>query len=115
MNYLKVIYDAVNAAATVPVYTMAAPQGTTGDHIVVQINSVRAIEAKGGDAGHIIDATLFMHYGDIDDAQSDLDSIRPSVRTDSTYTEGFLEGIGVFYTVEENAILSADFTFILNY
>jgi hypothetical protein len=36
MNYLKIIRDALLAAQALPVYAMAAPQGTTANHIVIQ-------------------------------------------------------------------------------
>jgi len=80
MNYLQYIYDAVKASASVDVYTFAAPQGTTADHIVMTIQSVDITESKDERGSEEVSATLFLHYKDADDAQAQLAHIRKNLR-----------------------------------
>ena len=80
MNYLQYIFDAVNAVSTIDVYTFAAPQGTTEDHIVITIQSVEFTENKDEQAAEQITATLFLHYSDADEAQAELSHIRKALR-----------------------------------
>ena len=80
MNYLQYVYDAVKASASVDVYSFAAPQGTTEDHIVISIQSVDITENKDEQAAEQVSATLFLHYNDADQAQKELSDIRANLR-----------------------------------
>lgn len=80
MNYLQYVYDAVKAKAEVPVYTFAAPQGTTEDHIVITIGSIDITETKDERGPERISATLFLHFNDADEAQNELTGIRQQLR-----------------------------------
>jgi hypothetical protein len=80
MNYLQYVYDAVNAAATDDGYALAAPQGTTADHLVITIQGVDIAETKDERGSENISATLFFHYADADDAQKQLGDIRQQLR-----------------------------------
>ena len=115
MNYLQYVYDAVTAATTDDVYALAAPQGTTDDHIVITIQSVNVTENKDLQASEIINATLFFHYADADTAQAELAIIRDYIKTDIDYITATLDGIQFFYDdINERVLLAADFLFILN-
>jgi hypothetical protein len=80
MNYLQYVYDAVNAATTEDVYALAAPQGTTADHIVITIQGVDITESKDERGSESINATLFFHYSDADTAQRELGYVRQQLR-----------------------------------
>ena len=80
MNYLQYIFDAVNSSSTVDVFTYAAPQGYTDNHIVVTIQGVDITENKDEQATEKVSATLFLHYYDADDAQAELSAIRKQLR-----------------------------------
>jgi len=80
MNYLQYVFDAVTASANVDVYALAAPQGTTDDHIVINIQSVNITESKDERGSEEISATLFFHYADADAAQQELADIRQNFR-----------------------------------
>jgi hypothetical protein len=80
MNYLQYVYDAVSAAAVADVYALAAPQGTTDDHIVITIQGVDVTESKDERGSENVSATLFFHYADADDAQKELGDIRQQLR-----------------------------------
>ena len=115
MNYLQYVYDAVSSATTEDVYALAAPQGTTADHIVITIQSVDITENKDLQASETISATLFFHYADADAAQAELAIIRDYIKTDVDYITATLDGIQFFYDdVNERVLLAADFLFILN-
>lgn len=115
MNYLQYIFDAVDYGSSVPVYTFAAPQGTTEDHVVIVVQSVDAVENKDLHASETIQATLFLHFNDADEAQAELSTIRTAIKTDVDYVSATLDGIQFFYDTEnERVLLSADFLFILN-
>lgn len=115
MNYLQYIFDAVNSSSTVDVYTFAAPQGTVDDHIVITIQGVEITENKDLSPRESINATLFLHFNDADDAQAELAVIRDLIKTDIDYLTATLDGVQFFYDTEnERVLLSADFLFILN-
>ena len=115
MNYLQYIFDAVNSSSTVDVFTFAAPQGITDDHIVISIQSVDITENKDLDPRENITATLFLHFNDADDAQAELAVIRDLIKTDVDYLTATLDGVQFFYDdVNERILLAADFLFILN-
>ena len=115
MNYLQYVYDAVSAAAVADVYALAAPQGTTDDHIVITIQGVDVTENKDLQASETISATLFFHYADADAAQAELAIIHDYIKTDIDYITATLDGIQFFYDdINERVLLAADFLFILN-
>lgn len=115
MNYLQYIFDAVNTSSTVDVFTFAAPQGITDDHIVISIQGVEIQENKDLEPSERINATLFLHFNDADDAQAELAVIRDLIKTDVDYLTATLDGVQFFYDTEnERVLLSADFLFILN-
>jgi len=115
MNYLQYVYDAVSTATTDDVYALAAPQGTTADHIVISIQSVSIRENKDLNPSETINATLFFHYADADAAQAELAIIRDYIKTDIDYITATLDGIQFFYDdINERVLLAADFLFILN-
>ena len=114
MNYLQYVYDAVSTASTDDVYALAAPQGTTADHIVITIQGVEVTENKDLDPAETISATLFFHYADADSAQAELAVVRDAIKTDIDYVTATLDGIQFFYDdVNERVLLAADFIFIL--
>ena len=114
MNYLQYVYDAVNAATTDDVYALAAPQGTTADHIVITIQGVDVTENKDLNPTEVISATLFFHYSDADAAQAELALVRDSIKTDLDYITATLDGVQFFYDdINERVLLAADFIFIL--
>ena len=114
MNYLQYVYDAVNAATTDDVCALAAPQGTTDDHIVISIQGVDVIENKDLNASETINATLFFHYADADTAQAELAVVRDYIKTDLDYITATLDGVQFFYDdINERVLLAADFIFIL--
>lgn len=114
MNYLQYVYDAVNAAATDDVYALAAPQGTTADHIVITIQGVDITENKDLNPTETISATLFFHYADADAAQAELAIVRDAIKTDLDYITATLDGVQFFYDdINERVLLAADFIFIL--
>lgn len=80
MNYLKYIYDAVNASTAVPVYSYAAPQGVAEDFIVIQLDGVEVSETKDEYKAERLNATLFMHFADADTAQAQLSQIRHNLQ-----------------------------------
>ena len=80
MNYLQYIFDAVNTSSTADVFAIAAPQGITDDHIVIQIQGVNITENKDEIPSEEISATLFLHYSDADEAQHELSNIRKQLR-----------------------------------
>ena len=115
MNYLQYVYDAVNAATTDDVYALAAPQGTTADHIVITIQGVDVTENKDLNPSETINATLFFHYADADAAQAELAVVRDAIKTDIDYITGTLDNVQFFYDdVNERVLLAAEFLFILN-
>lgn len=114
MNYLQYVYDAVNAATTDDVYALAAPQGTTADHIVITIQGVDITENKDLNPTETISATLFFHYADADTAQAELAIVRDAIKTDIDYVTGTLDNVQFFYDdINERVLLAADFIFIL--
>ena len=114
MNYLQYVYDAVNASTTEDVYALAAPQGTTADHIVITIQGVDISENKDLDPTETISATLFFHYADADAAQAELAIVRDAIKTDLDYITATLDGVQFFYDdINERVLLAADFLFIL--
>ena len=115
MNYLQYIFDAVNASSTVDVYSFAAPQGTTDDHIVITIQGIGIQENKDLAPSETISATLFLHFNDADEAQAELSAIRDLIKTDIDYITATLDGVQFFYDdINERILLAADFLFILN-
>jgi len=115
MNYLQYVYDAVNSATTEDVYALAAPQGTTADHIVITIQGVAVQENKDLTPSETISATLFFHYADADSAQAELAIVRDYIKTDIDYVTATLDSVQFFYDdVNERVLLAADFLFILN-
>jgi hypothetical protein len=117
VNYLEYIYDAVNAATAVPVYTYAAPQGVAEDFIVIQFNGLGVTETKDGYKAERAAATLFLHFLNADTAQSTLQTVRDYIATQhSTFKYGYMDGLQMFYNEDdETVILAADFTFLINY
>ena len=114
MNYLQYVYDAVSTATTDDVYALAAPQGTTADHIVITVQSVEVIENKDLNPSETINATLFFHYSDADAAQAELAVVRDYIKTDLDYITATLDGVQFFYDdINERVLLAADFIFIL--
>lgn len=114
MNYLQYIFDAVNSSSTVDVFTFAAPQGTTDDHIVLTIQSIDITENKDLDPHEEIMATLFLHFADADEAQAELATIRDLIKTDIDYLTATMDGVQFFYDdINERILLAADFLFIL--
>jgi hypothetical protein len=80
VNYLKYIYDAVNASTAVPVYSYAAPQGVAEDFIVIQLDGVEVSETKDEYKAERLNATLFLHFADADTAQDQLSQIRHNLQ-----------------------------------
>ena len=114
MNYLQYIFDAVNTSSTADVFAIAAPQGITDDHIVIQIQSIDITENKDLEPQENINATLFLHFADADDAQAELATIRDLIKTDVDYLTATLDGVQFFYDdVNQRVLLAADFLFIL--
>lgn len=115
MNYLQYVFDAINSSSTVDVFTFAAPQGITDDHIVITVQGIGIQENKDLDPSETISATLFLHFNDADEAQAELAVIRDLIKTDVDYLTATLDGVQFFYDTEnERVLLSADFLFILN-
>lgn len=115
MNYLQYVYDAVNSSSTVDVFTFAAPQGITDDHIVIRINSLDITENKDLNPKEHISASLFLHFNDADEAQAELAVIRDLIKTDVDYLTATMDGIQFFYDdTNQRVLLAADFLFILN-
>ena len=116
MNYLQYVYEAVNAAASVPVYSYAAPQGVAEDFIVFTLNGIDVSESKDLEKAERLNVTLFLHFADADDAQTELSTIRDAIKTSNDYTQAYMETAQIFYNEQdESLILSADFTFLINY
>jgi hypothetical protein len=80
VNYLKYIYDAVNASTAVPVYSYAAPQGVAEDFIVIQLDGVEVSETKDEYKAERLNATLFLHFASADTAQDQLSQIRHNLQ-----------------------------------
>jgi|TARA_R110000868_G_scaffold100787_1_gene277257 hypothetical protein len=80
MNYLQYIYDAVTSSTSVDVYALAAPQQLTDDYIVITIQGVSVTESKDERGSENINASLFFHFADADEAQNELDAIRRNLR-----------------------------------
>lgn len=149
MNYLQYVYEAVNAASSVPVYSYAAPQGVAEDFIVFTLNGIDVSETKDQYKAERLSITLFLHFADSDEAQNELSEIRHhlqhyprviplyrqevlddsgdiegedcaaaalGVASEVTFTQAWMESLQVFYNEQdESLILSADFTFLINY
>lgn len=149
MNYLQYVYEAVNAASSVPVYSYAAPQGVAEDFIVFTLNGIEVSETKDQYKAERLSITLFLHFADSDEAQNELSEIRHhlqhyprviplyrqevlddsgdiegedcaaealGVAEEVTFTQAWMESLQVFYNEQdESLILSADFTFLINY
>jgi len=115
MNYLEYVYDAVNAATSTNVYAYAAPQFESGDYIVITITSVNVTQSKDWATAEGINASLFFHFSDADTAQSELATIRESIKTSANYTEAHLESLQFFYDdINERVIMACDFIFNIN-
>ena len=115
MNYLQYIYDAVTSSTSVDVYALAAPQQLTDDYIVITVQGVSVTENKDLTPSETINATLFFHFADADEAQAELAIIRDAVKTDLDYVSATLDGIQFFYDdINERVLLAADFIFIIN-
>ena len=149
MNYLQYVYEAVNAASSVPVYSYAAPQGVAEDFIVFTLNGIDVTETKDEYKAERLNVTLFLHFADSDLAQAELTEIRHhlqhyprviplyrqevledsgsiegedcaaatlGVAAEVTFTQAYMETAQIFYNEQdESLILSADFTFLINY
>ena len=116
MNYLNVIFSAVSSAASVPVYAMAAPQGLMADFIVITLDGIAVTETKDLYKSERVNSTLFFHFYNADQAQSELSTVRQALQTGNDYSQAWLENMQTFYNDnDETIIVSADFTFLINY
>ena len=116
MNYLKVIRDALTAAQALPVYAMASPQGTTADHIVLQMDSVEVTETKDGYRMQNINAELYIYQASADNAQTTLQTIRTylAANGNAAYLSAWMTNAQTLYNQDaENVLLIADFTFTI--
>jgi hypothetical protein len=116
MNYLKIIRDALLSAQALPVYAMAAPQGTTANHIVLQLDSVDVTETKDGYKMQDANAQVYIYHTDADTAQTILQSIRDylAANGNATYLSAWLTNLQTLFNQdEETVILAADFTFTI--
>jgi len=116
MNYLKIIRDALLAAQALPVYAMAAPQGTTANHIVIQLDSVDVTETKDGYKMQDANAQVYIYHTDADTAQTILQSVRDylAANGNATYLSAWLTNLQTLFNQdEETVILAADFTFTI--
>jgi uncharacterized protein (DUF1919 family) len=80
VNYLQYIHEAVQASTSTPVYSLAAPQGETGDFIVINLNGIAVTESKDQYVAERVAATLFLHYASADEAQNELIEIRHNLQ-----------------------------------
>lgn len=116
MNYLKIIRDALLSAQGLPVYAMAAPQGTTANHIVIQLDSLDVTETKDGYKMQNVNAQVYIYHADADTAQTVLQTIRTylAVNGNAAYLSAYLTNAQTLYNQdEETVILAADFTFTI--
>jgi hypothetical protein len=116
MNYLKVVRDALLAAQALPVYAMAAPQGTTANHIVLQLDSLDITETKDGYKMQDVNAQVYIYHTDADAAQTIVQTIRTylAANGNSAYLSAWLTNLQTLFNQdEETVILAADFTFTI--
>jgi hypothetical protein len=116
MNYLKVVRDALLAAQALPVYAMAAPQGTTANHIVLQLDSLDVTETKDGYKMQDVNAQVYIYHTDADAAQTIVQTIRTylAANGNATYLSAWLTNLQTLFNQdEETVILAADFTFTI--
>jgi len=116
MNYLKIMRDALLAAQALPVYAMAAPQGTTANHIVLQLDSLDITETKDGYKMQDANAQVYIYHTDADSAQTILQSIRTYLvaNGNAAYLSAWMTNLQTLFNQdEETVILAADFTFTI--
>jgi hypothetical protein len=116
MNYLKIVRDALLAAQALPVYAMAAPQGTTANHIVLQLDGIDVTESKDGYRMQDTLAQIYIYHTDADTAQTILQSIRTylAANGNSAYLSAWMTNAQTLFNQdEETVILVADFTFTI--
>jgi hypothetical protein len=116
MNYLKIVRDALLAAQGLPVYAMAAPQGTTANHIVLQLDSLDITETKDGYKMQDVNAQVYIYHTDADAAQTIVQTIRTylAANGNSAYLSAWLTNLQTLFNQdEETVILAADFTFTI--
>jgi hypothetical protein len=116
MNYLKVVRDALLAAQALPVYAMAAPQGTTANHIVLQLDSLDVTETKDGYKMQDVNAQVYIYHTDADAAQTIVQTIRTylAANGNAAYLSAWLTNLQTLFNQdEETVILAADFTFTI--
>jgi hypothetical protein len=116
VNYLQIIRDKLVAAQALPVYAMAAPQGTKVDHIVLQMDSIDVTETKDGYRMQNINAELYIYQASADNAQTTLQTIRTylAANGNSAYISAWMTNAqSLFNQDEETVLLIADFTFTI--
>ena len=115
MNYLQIIRNALVAGnGGLPCYAMAAPQGTTADHIVFQIDSIDVTETKDGYRMQNVNAEVYIYRASADGAQTTLQNVRNYLRNNgnSTFISAWMTNAQTLFNQdEETVLLIADFTF----
>lgn len=116
MNYLRTIRNSLVAGnGGLPCYAMAAPQGTTDDHIVFQIDSIDVTESKDGYRMQDVNAEVYIYRSNADNAQTTLQNIRNYLAANgnsSLYLSAWMTNMQTLFNQDEETILIiADFTF----
>jgi hypothetical protein len=114
MNYLKVIKDALVGGTALPCYAYNAPQGTTANHVVYQLDALDPSETKDGFKLQRIDAQAYIYHTNADTLQTTLANLRTYLATNgnAAYLEAWVTNAQfLFNQDQENLTLALDISF----